>query len=117
MYYYFVEEKIKKAVEDGEFDHLPGKGKPLDLTDDMPGLSPELKMVYKVLKNAGYLTETKDTEQEKITFKDLYTSATDGHVQANYQKRMEFYEMIKNRKLNRNKTFHSYAEKIFKKFF
>ena len=27
--YQFVEEKIKKAVEDGKFNDLPGAGKPL----------------------------------------------------------------------------------------
>nr|WP_295971307.1 DUF1992 domain-containing protein [uncultured Bacillus sp.] len=112
--YYFVEEKIKEAVNNGEFDHLPGKGKPLDLTDEMPGLSSELKMAYKVLKNAGYLSET---EKEKTTFKDLYQCATDGEERANYEKRMEFYDFIKKRKLYRNKKFHSYADKIYKKFF
>lgn len=115
--YYFVEEKIKEAVKNGEFDHLPGKGKPLDLTDDMPGLSSELKMAYKVLKNAGYLDETEAKDQEKVTFKDLYHRATEGKKENQYQKQMEFYDFIKNRKLYRNKKFHSYADKIFKKFF
>lgn len=115
--YYLVEEKIREAVNNGEFDNLPGKGKPLDLTDDMPGLSPELKMAYKVLKNAGYLSDTEETDKEKVTFKELYNRATDGKEQSNYQKQMEFYEFIKNRKLNRNKKFQSYADIIFKKFF
>ena len=48
--YQFVEEKIKKAVEDGTFNDLPGAGKPLDFRDDLPGLSPELKMGFKVFK-------------------------------------------------------------------
>mgnify|MGYP000940652764 CR=1 FL=1 len=117
MYYYFVEEKIKEAVNKGEFDNLPGKGKPLNLTEDMPGLSPELRMAYKVLKNAGFLSETEEKDKEKITFKDLYKNATDETEQSNYQKRMEFNEFIKNRKLYRNKKFQSYADKIFKKFF
>lgn len=115
--YYFVEEKIKEAVKNGEFDNLPGKGKPLDLTDDMPGLSSELKMAYKVLKNAGYLDETEAGDQERVTFKDLYHRATEGKEENQYQKQMEFYDFIKNRKLYRNKKFHSYADKIFKKFF
>lgn len=113
--YYFVEEKIKKAVENGEFDNLPGKGKPLDLTDDMPGLSPELKMAYKVLKNAGYL-ESETEEKEKITFKDLYHCAT-GEKEDQFQKKKEFFEFMKTRNLHSNKKFHIYADKIFKKFF
>jgi len=27
----FVEEQVRKAIEAGEFDNLPGKGKPIDL--------------------------------------------------------------------------------------
>ncbi len=29
----WVEEKIREAIARGEFDHLPGAGKPLDLSD------------------------------------------------------------------------------------
>lgn len=29
----FVEQQIRKAMENGDFDDLPGKGKPLDLSD------------------------------------------------------------------------------------
>ena len=32
-YQKIIEKKIKEAVEKGEFDNLPGKGKPLDLED------------------------------------------------------------------------------------
>ena len=78
--YYFVEDKIKKSIEDGEFDHLPGIGKPLDLKDDLPGLPPELKIVYKTLKNAGYMDENEEIKQDNLTIKDLLSRATDGMV-------------------------------------
>jgi hypothetical protein len=29
-----AEQKIREAIERGELDHLPGQGRPLDLTDD-----------------------------------------------------------------------------------
>lgn len=32
-----VEQQIQEAIERGEFDNLPGAGKPLDTTDDSPG--------------------------------------------------------------------------------
>ena len=32
-----AEERIRQAIERGEFDDLPGAGKPLDLGDDDPG--------------------------------------------------------------------------------
>jgi len=47
-----VESIIKEAQERGEFDNLPGKGKPIDLTAyfDTPE---DVRMAYSILKNAG----------------------------------------------------------------
>ena len=51
-----VEQRIRDATERGEFDGLPGAGKPLSLDDD--SLVPEeLRAGYRLLKNAGYLPE------------------------------------------------------------
>ena len=48
-----VEAIIKEAMERGEFDDLPGKGKPIDLTEYFE--TPEdVRMANSVLKNAGY---------------------------------------------------------------
>jgi hypothetical protein len=119
--YYFVEEKIKNSIEDGDFDDLPGMGKPLDLKDELTGLSPELKMVYKTLKNAGYIPENDDKDQNSITFQGLVHSATDGMyeemVKGEYQKRLEFGEFVKKKKLHVNPRFSTYAKKIFSKLF
>lgn len=49
-----VEERIKKAQEEGLFDDLPGKGKPLKLDDDSM-IAPHLRASYRILKNAGIL--------------------------------------------------------------
>lgn len=51
-----AEAKIRQAIERGDLDDLPGAGKPLVLEDD--SLVPEeLRMAYRVLKNAGYVPE------------------------------------------------------------
>ena len=51
-----VDEKIKEAIARGEFDNLPGKGKPLDL--DAYFATPEhLRMGYSILKNADIIPE------------------------------------------------------------
>lgn len=39
-------------MERGEFDNLPGKGKPI-VEEDLSAVPEELRMAYKVLKNAG----------------------------------------------------------------
>lgn len=49
-----AEQRIQEALVRGELDGLPGEGQPLDLDDDR--LVPEeLRMVYRVLKNSGYV--------------------------------------------------------------
>jgi len=49
-----AEQRIQEALARGELDGLPGEGRPLDLDDDR--LVPqELRMVYRILRNAGYV--------------------------------------------------------------
>ncbi len=48
-----AERKIAEAIANGELDGLPGAGKPLDLDDD-PLVPEDLRMAYRILKNAGY---------------------------------------------------------------
>lgn len=48
-----VEERIRKAMERGEFDNLKGKGRPLDLREK-PFEDPDMRLAYKILSNAGY---------------------------------------------------------------
>jgi hypothetical protein len=51
-----VDEKIEEAIARGEFDNLPGKGKPLDL--DAYFATPEhLRMGYSILKSADIIPE------------------------------------------------------------
>ena len=48
-----AERRISEALARGDLDHLPGAGKPL-VFDDEPLLSPEQRMVNRILKNAGF---------------------------------------------------------------
>ena len=51
-----VDKKIEEAIARGEFDNLPGKGKPLDL--DAYFATPEhLRMGYSILKSADIIPE------------------------------------------------------------
>jgi hypothetical protein len=52
-----AEEKIREAVRRGDFDNLPGAGKPLPDEDDLALVPPDLRMAYRVMKNAGYVPE------------------------------------------------------------
>ena len=47
-----AEQRIREAQEKGEFDNLPGAGEPLVLDDDSM-IPVELRVAYRVLKNAN----------------------------------------------------------------
>lgn len=46
-----AEQRICEAQERGEFDNLPGAGKPLP-DEDLSHVPPELRMAWRILKNA-----------------------------------------------------------------
>ncbi|HTT10080.1 MAG TPA: DUF1992 domain-containing protein [Burkholderiaceae bacterium] len=49
-----VEQRITEAMARGDFDHLPGAGRPLELDDDL--LVPqEERVALRIMKNAGCL--------------------------------------------------------------
>ena len=51
-----AEQRIREAMQRGDFDELPTTGKPLALEDD--SLVPEeLRVAYRLLRNAGYVPE------------------------------------------------------------
>lgn len=58
-----VEERILKAQKNGEFDNLMGNGKPLDLRDDIH-VSEDLRLAFKILKNADCLPPEVELKKE-----------------------------------------------------
>jgi hypothetical protein len=58
-----AEKKIEEALSRGEFDHLPGAGRPLALDDD-PLIPEELRVAYRILKNAGFVPPEVETLNE-----------------------------------------------------
>lgn len=51
----WVDQQIREAQERGEFDNLPGRGKPIDLTPNPHDQGQELS--FKILKDAGFAPE------------------------------------------------------------
>lgn len=58
-----IEEHIRKALEEGQFKDLPGKGKPLSL-DDNPHEDPEWRLAHHMLRNSGYSLPWIEQRQE-----------------------------------------------------
>ncbi len=48
-----IDEQVRQAMQDGEFDNLAGQGKPLDLSEN-PHEDPAWQMAFKALRSSGY---------------------------------------------------------------
>lgn len=74
-----VERKIREAIEQGEFDDLPGKGQPVD-TSENPFEDPEMRMAHRLLRNAGFapawIEERKDIDAELESARTLLARAS-----------------------------------------
>jgi DnaJ homologue, subfamily C, member 28, conserved domain len=71
-----VEEKIRQALQNGAFENLPGAGKPLRLDDDSM-VPPDLRMAYKLLKDAHCLPPELELHKEILQMKDLLRGIDD----------------------------------------
>ena len=72
-----AEQRISEALARGELDDLPGAGCPLELDDDR--MVPEdLRMAFRILKNAGFVPPEVQTLQEIGALERLVLSLDDG---------------------------------------
>ncbi|MBT8351239.1 MAG: DUF1992 domain-containing protein [Deltaproteobacteria bacterium] len=58
-----VEERIKIAQRKGDFQDLPGSGQPLNLDDDN-FVAEDLRLAYKILKNADFVPAEIEIKKE-----------------------------------------------------
>lgn len=65
-----AESRIREALEKGELDNLPGAGRPLEF-EDMSHVPEELRLAYKMLKNAGCLPPELEDRKEAGRLMDL----------------------------------------------
>lgn len=71
-----AEEAIRKAQREGAFENLEGAGRPLALEDDSM-IPADLRMAYKILKNANCLPPALATQKEIVTALDLLEEMRD----------------------------------------
>ena len=71
-----AERKIREAIDRGEFANLPGAGKPLRLEDDSM-IPEELRVAYKILRNAGCIPPELEVRKEIVTLRDLLRTIED----------------------------------------
>jgi len=71
-----VEAIIKEALERGEFDNLPGNGKPIDMTEHFE-TPEEVRLANSVLKNAGMTAREVDLLKEIAELKQILVAILD----------------------------------------
>jgi hypothetical protein len=87
-----AENRILEAMKAGEFDNLEGMGQPLNLEDDRH-IPPELRMAYKILKNAHCLPPELELRKEVVTLQDLVASMEDEAEKLKQMRRLNFLMM------------------------
>lgn len=120
MFQIIAEDKIKKAYQDGEFDNLPGFGKPLKL-EDLSSIPEELRMAYKLLKNAGFTEEENHLKREMMSIEDLIKKCDDDLEKENLRKKLNqklhrFNSLMSKRRVKTNSDiFKNYEHKVLKR--
>ena len=100
-----VEALIKEAQERGEFENLPGKGRPIDLTTYFE--TPEdVRVAQSVLKNAGITSPEVELLKEIAGLKALLAGLPDDDKKQKIQKQIrdkqiEFDLMMERQKRQR----------------
>jgi hypothetical protein len=84
-----AEQKILEAMERGEFDNLPNRGMPLSLAEDA-WLPEDLRMAYKVLKNAGCLPPELELRKEILSLRTLVNTLDDDTVRLQRIRELNF---------------------------
>jgi hypothetical protein len=87
-----VEDIIREAQERGEFDNLPGKGKPIDLNEYFE-TPEEVRVAYSVLKNAGMTSREVDLLKEVAELKRALAAVRDE------KKKQEIEKQIREKQL------------------
>ena len=87
-----AEERIRESIERGDFDDLAGKGKPLDLEDDSH-LPADLRLAYKILKNANCLPPELELRKEIRTTEQLLAGVQDTQEKYKQMKKLNYLIM------------------------
>jgi len=112
-----VEERIRKAQKKGEFDNLEGTGEPLDLAADQ-AVAEELRLAYKILKNADCLPPEIEIKKEIHQTEELLAGMTDTAEKYRTMKKLNFLIMKLNTIRSTSIKFEEpqkYTDKLIKK--
>ncbi len=109
-----AEQKIREAIERGDFDHLENSGRPLNLEDET-WIPEDLRSAYRVLKNAGCIPPELELRKEVLNLRELLDTIDDDKERLRKIRELNFKLMklgeMRKRPLNLVQ-FPEYEEKI-----
>jgi len=98
----FIEEKISKAIADGEFENLKGKGEPIDLNSYF-NTPAEYRMGHSVLKANNFVPEEVEILREIGLLKEKIKTAADESERKSLNKTLNEKTLTLSIILERNK--------------
>ena len=113
-----AERKISKAIKEGTLNTEGWQGRPLPMEDDHL-IPADLKMAYKMLKNAGFVPPEIEAKKEIHKLEEMIAQTEDEHIRIKQLKKLDILFLKLNVQMNRpinleaNKKYHGkVVEKI-----
>jgi len=109
-----VEQRIRAAQKKGDFENLDGTGEPLKFSDDS-NIPEDLRLAYKILKNAHMTPPEIELKNEILRTEDLLHEMKDTAEKYRTIKKLNFMIMKLNTMRNSNIAFDApqhYSDKL-----
>jgi len=87
-----AENRIRAAQDEGLFNNLPGQGKPLNLDDDR-GVPEDLRLTFKILKNAGCLPVEMELSRQVHNLRQLLKTAIEESTRKELRRELNYLLM------------------------
>lgn len=118
IFYKIAERRIQEAIQNGDFDNLKGKGEPLNFEDET-FIPEDLRMAYRILKNAGCVPPELELRNEIVNLSTLINTLDDDRERLKKLRELNFkilrFNIMRKRPFNLE-DFPQYEGKIIEKF-
>lgn len=112
-----AEQRIREAIESGQFDELENAGRPITFEDET-WIPQDLRAAYRVLKNSGCIPPELELRKETLGLRDLINTIDDDTERLRKIRELNF-KLMKLGEMRKSplniERFPEYEKKIFDK--